>query len=88
MVESQTIHYKTETGFIKHLKISVENPRDFKLGVYDKFFVRWGGASWIDEVTEYTSQNEIDELNGNIEPNPDTIDLVSGFWRCVRKVME
>jgi len=84
----ETIRYKTDNGFIKHVKVSKENPRDFKLGVFEKFFVHWGGMSFIDEVNEYTSQIEIDELNGNIEPNPDLIDLTSGFWRCVRKVIE
>jgi len=82
----KTIHYKTETGFIKHIKVSKENPRNFKIG--DKYFCHWGGTSFIDELDEWTSQNELDELNGNVEEELDCIDLTYNFWKCVRKVME
>lgn len=87
IIESETIRYKTDSGFWKHIKVSKENPRNFKLG--DKFFWHWGGHSEVDVIDEYTSQREIDELNGNVEKQPDhIIDLTYTFWRCVRKVME
>lgn len=82
----ETKRYFTSTGFMKHVKVTKENPRDFKVG--DKFYWCWGGMASVDEVTEFTSQSELDELNGNKPFNPDIIDLAYNFHRCVRKIIE
>ena len=82
----ETIRYYTSSGFMKHIKVSKENPKDFKIG--DKFLFHWGGVTSIDCVDKYTSQREIDELNGNVEKSESSIDLVYSFWKCVRKILE
>lgn len=78
--------YKTETGFIKHVKVTKENPRDFKIG--DKYYYSWHGMTDVDILDQYSSQKMIDELNGNVEKKDDCIDLTYNFWKFVRKVLD
>lgn len=68
----------------KNYEVTVENPRDFKIG--DTFYFKWGGATDVQEVTD---ERILAEVNGTLEDKSDVcIDLSYNFWQFVRKVIK
>lgn len=73
-MESVTIKYQDQSGFVRHFKVSLSNPRDFKPG--DKYIVV--GQSKKVQIVE--SDHAAQRLNES------TTNIISGD--IVRRVFE